>query len=63
MVNNRYRDKYGFPFIICAKENTLDSILSGLTLRLQSNRDSELETAMEEVKKISNLRILEIVKD
>src|SRR5436189_3336415 len=28
-LNKQYRDKFGFPFVICARENKKDSILAG----------------------------------
>ncbi|XP_014355562.2 2-oxo-4-hydroxy-4-carboxy-5-ureidoimidazoline decarboxylase [Papilio machaon] len=59
--NKRYKLKFGFPFIICARENKVQSILSGLQHRYNNNYDQEVETGINEVKKICKLRILNIV--
>lgn len=57
----RYKNKFGFPFIICARENKIQSIIEGLKTRLNNTRDQEIEIGINEVKKICKLRILDIV--
>ncbi|XP_028158073.1 2-oxo-4-hydroxy-4-carboxy-5-ureidoimidazoline decarboxylase-like [Ostrinia nubilalis] len=61
--NERYKSKFGFPFIICARENKVQSIISGLQSRYNSSREQEIYTGINEVKKICKLRIQDIVKD
>ncbi|XP_049791906.1 2-oxo-4-hydroxy-4-carboxy-5-ureidoimidazoline decarboxylase-like isoform X2 [Schistocerca nitens] len=58
-----YKSKFGFPFVICARENKPDTILEGLRRRLQNSKEDELETGISEVKKICNLRIKDLVED
>ncbi|XP_047989266.1 2-oxo-4-hydroxy-4-carboxy-5-ureidoimidazoline decarboxylase-like [Leguminivora glycinivorella] len=60
--NEKYKAKFGFPFIICARENKVDSIIDGLQKRYTNTRAQEILTGIEEVKKICKLRILDIVK-
>src|SRR5437764_4674352 len=38
-LNQAYRDKFGFPFVICARENKKESILAGFQARLGNDRD------------------------
>lgn len=58
----RYKTKFGFPFIICARENKVESILKGLKTRLEHEKPQELLSGIEEVKKISTLRLKDIVE-
>ena len=60
-LNRRYKDKFGFPFVICARENKKDAILRGLQERLENSAQTEAVTGANEVKKICRLRILDIV--
>ncbi|CAK1551860.1 unnamed protein product [Leptosia nina] len=61
--NERYKLKFGFPFIICARENKIQSIIEGLESRILNTTDQEITTGINEVKKICKLRILDIVKE
>ncbi|XP_072941793.1 2-oxo-4-hydroxy-4-carboxy-5-ureidoimidazoline decarboxylase-like [Epargyreus clarus] len=61
--NERYKTKFGFPFIICARENKVQSIIEGLQKRYYNKREEEISVGINEVKKICRLRILDIVKD
>nr|CAD7593285.1 unnamed protein product [Timema genevievae] len=60
-LNKRYKEKFGFPFVICARENKANAILLGLKRRLDNSKESELEEGIQEVKKICRLRICELV--
>jgi len=62
-MNERYHTKFGFPFIICARENKKDAILKGLKSRLESDQQTEMETGLAEVKKICRLRLLDLVTE
>ena len=59
--NRAYRDRFGFPFVICARLNKKEAILRGFRERLQHSREAEVETALEEIYKIAYLRLLDIV--
>jgi 2-oxo-4-hydroxy-4-carboxy-5-ureidoimidazoline decarboxylase len=60
--NERYRDRFGFPFIICARLNKKDAILAAFPRRLQNSREQELQTALAEVFQIARLRLADIIK-
>nr|CAD7578049.1 unnamed protein product [Timema californicum] len=60
-LNKRYKEKFGFPFVICARENKANAILLGLKRRVNNSKESELEEGIQEVKKICRLRICELV--
>ncbi|XP_045763409.1 2-oxo-4-hydroxy-4-carboxy-5-ureidoimidazoline decarboxylase-like [Maniola jurtina] len=59
--NERYKKKFGFPFIICARENKIQSIIEGLNTRYNNILEQEIQIGIHEVKKICKLRILDIV--
>jgi 2-oxo-4-hydroxy-4-carboxy-5-ureidoimidazoline decarboxylase len=59
--NSAYREKFGFPFIICARLNKKDAILAGFERRLQNTREVEIKTALEEIFKIAELRLRDLV--
>lgn len=59
--NQAYREKFGFPFVICARENKKDSILAGFDRRLGHSRDQEIMIALGEIAKIARLRLLDAV--
>ena len=61
-LNNAYRDKFGFTFIICARQNKAAAILEGLTKRLGSSREEEINVGIGEVKKIAKLRAIDILR-
>ena len=60
--NAAYREKFGFPFVICARLNKKEAILNGFKLRLQHSREQELKTALEEIGKIAYLRLQDIIQ-
>jgi OHCU decarboxylase len=56
-ANGAYRERFGFPFVICARENTKASILAALARRASNDRATEIATALDEIAKIAWLRI------
>lgn len=61
--NAAYREKFGFPFVICARENSKVAILSAFPVRLGHDRDQEIRTALAEIAKIARLRLLNAVSE
>lgn len=60
-LNQAYHDRFGFPFVICVRENKKESILAGFATRLQHSRDREIETALGEIAKICWFRLHDMV--
>lgn len=60
--NKLYKEKFGFPFVICARLSNKDAILAGIKTRLNNDDDHELKCGIEEVKKIMLLRIKDLVE-
>lgn len=61
-LNSAYRERFEFPFIICVREHTRESILACFEERLAHDRDREIDTALTEIAKIARLRLLDTVQ-
>lgn len=61
-LTKSYKEKHGFPFIICSKEEDVDKLCAEIESRLMKNKTEETEIALKEVKKICRLRLHEIIK-
>lgn len=60
-LNSAYRTRFGFPFIICARLNSIDTILPTLRLRLRNSPDTELAEAWNQIRNIAALRLADII--
>jgi len=58
-LNSRYREKFGFPFIMAVRGFTPDEILDSFRARLSNSRDQEFQTALEQVLMIGKFRIFD----
>jgi 2-oxo-4-hydroxy-4-carboxy-5-ureidoimidazoline decarboxylase len=59
--NAEYRQRFDFPFVICARLNNKEAILRAFTERLRNSPADELQTAVEEIFKIARLRLNELL--
>jgi len=59
--NERYREKFGFPFILCARLNNAKSIREALEKRLENSRAKEIDVALGEISKIGRLRLADAI--
>jgi OHCU decarboxylase len=62
-LNHAYREKFGFPLVVAVRENTKETILKAGNARLQNSPAAEQATALVEIAKIANLRLLDIVEE
>ena len=60
-VNNAYRSKFGFPYIVCVRRQTKDSILRDFERRLPNDAATEMQTSVEEICRIAALRLDQLV--
>ncbi|MGA2995697.1 MAG: 2-oxo-4-hydroxy-4-carboxy-5-ureidoimidazoline decarboxylase [Bradyrhizobium sp.] len=60
-VNNAYRSKFGFPYIVCVRRHTKDSILSNFEQRLPNDVATETATSLAEICRIAALRLDQLV--
>lgn len=56
-LNQAYKDKFEFPFIIAVKNHTKESILAAFESRLENSREIERQQAIAEISKIARLRL------
>lgn len=55
--NTAYREKFRFPFIVCVRRHTRDSILAQFERRLVNDLETERATALREIGLITRLRL------
>jgi 2-oxo-4-hydroxy-4-carboxy-5-ureidoimidazoline decarboxylase len=60
--NTRYKERFGFPFVICARLNKKQAMLDAFPIRLQNSREQEMETALHEIFKIAELRLKDLIE-
>jgi 2-oxo-4-hydroxy-4-carboxy-5-ureidoimidazoline decarboxylase len=56
-LNAAYREKFGFPFIICVRLTDKAGILAAMERRLMNDRVTEIATALDEIGEIVRLRL------
>ena len=60
-VNNAYRAKFGFPYVLCVRRHTRDSILRDFERRLPNDAKAEVQTSIGEICRIASLRLDQLV--
>jgi 2-oxo-4-hydroxy-4-carboxy-5-ureidoimidazoline decarboxylase len=60
-VNNAYRAKFEFPYIVCVRRHTKDSILRDFERRLPNDAKTETRKSIEEICRIAALRLDQLV--
>ncbi len=61
--NAAYHHKFGFPFVICARQNKKDAILAAFPVRMANTREREIATALDEIARIAWLRLSDAVSE
>jgi len=56
-LNARYRDKFGFPFIVAVRGLDWGGIIARMERRLANDRAQEVATALDEIGRIARLRL------
>jgi 2-oxo-4-hydroxy-4-carboxy-5-ureidoimidazoline decarboxylase len=56
-LNKTYREKFAFPFIVCVRRHSKDSILRQFEHRLHNDAAGEQQTALTEIFRITALRL------
>ncbi len=62
-LNRSYRERFGFPMIVCVREHTKDSIIAWGTARLEHSREREIGIALGEIAKIARLRLADLLEE
>ena len=61
-LNDAYKARFGFPFIICARLNDRASILAAMKARVSNGPGAEFQAALAEIEKIAWLRLQDTIK-
>jgi 2-oxo-4-hydroxy-4-carboxy-5-ureidoimidazoline decarboxylase len=61
-LNGAYKKKFGFPFILCVRRHTRDSILDVFARRLENSPAAEEQAALTEIGRIATLRLAGLVE-
>lgn len=61
-LNQAYKDKFGFPFVLCVRRQTREAILDSFERRLGNDAETELAAALAEISLIARLRLAEMVE-
>lgn len=61
-LNRAYRERFGFPFILCVRLTDKQGILAAMQHRLLHDEATEIATALDEIGKIVHLRLMDAVE-
>ena len=56
-LNDRYKEKFGFPFVMAVRGKHRTDILAAFEQRLGNDTEKEMATALREIHKIARLRL------
>lgn len=56
-LNDAYKKRFGFVFIMAVKGKSKDDILAGFRARLPNSPEAEFETALDQIERIAMLRL------
>lgn len=62
-LNEEYRERFGFPFILAVRNRTRDEILERFAARLDNAPEAEFRTALDQVHEIARLRLVELAHE
>lgn len=57
ILNEKYRARFGFPFVMAVRGSSRGDILAAFEARLGNDYDEEFETALAEIHKIARMRL------
>lgn len=60
-LNDAYRRKFGFPFILAIKGKDKHEIIAAIARRLEESLDAEFANALDEIAKIAGFRLADLV--
>jgi OHCU decarboxylase len=57
ILNARYKEKFGFPFVMAVRNSNRSEILQAFAKRVQNDAETEFMTAIGEIHKIARMRL------
>jgi 2-oxo-4-hydroxy-4-carboxy-5-ureidoimidazoline decarboxylase len=61
LANKTYRAKFGFPYVVCVRRHTRDSVLRDFERRLPNDAKAEAQASIGEICRIAALRLDQLV--
>lgn len=61
-ASRQYRERFGFPFVICAREHGKEEIPLAIETRLANSRSQEIENSLREIFRIADLRLRDLIQ-
>jgi 2-oxo-4-hydroxy-4-carboxy-5-ureidoimidazoline decarboxylase len=61
-LNERYRAKFGFPFILAVKGKSRHEILAAFERRLAHSAEAEFEEALDQIARIARFRLDDLIR-
>jgi 2-oxo-4-hydroxy-4-carboxy-5-ureidoimidazoline decarboxylase len=62
-LNETYRAKFGFPFVMAVRGRSRAEILDSFAGRLENDRETEFDEALAQIAEIARFRLAEIIED
>ncbi len=59
--NTAYKARFGFPFVICARQHGKDAILAAFATRLARTAEEEIAEALDQIFRIAELRLADLL--
>lgn len=60
-LNNRYNEKFGFPFILAVRGYDRHGIIEAFAKRVDNDHDTELRTSLEQIHRIAGFRLHDLI--
>jgi 2-oxo-4-hydroxy-4-carboxy-5-ureidoimidazoline decarboxylase len=61
-LNDEYRRRFGFPFLLAVKGSTKEDVLTALEARVRRSRDEEFAEALGQVYRIARFRLEDVIR-
>jgi len=62
-LNRTYQERFNFPFIVAVRDMNKARIIAGMEARLTNTVDQEIVTALNEIGRIANFRLYDMIAD
>ena len=62
-LNDAYKAKFGFPYILAVRGHTRSSIIENFATRLENSRADEIEECLRQIFRIAGFRLQDLVRD
>ncbi|WP_036270299.1 2-oxo-4-hydroxy-4-carboxy-5-ureidoimidazoline decarboxylase [Meiothermus rufus] len=62
-LNQRYRERFGFPFILAVRGKGKAEVFQALRDRLHNDLEAEFHTALEQIYQIARFRLADILQE